>query len=192
MLALLDPGNRRPGMAGGRMIAIERDAPDGRRLREAYGCFPSGVAAVCALVEGAPCGMAVSSFASVSVAPPLVSICMKGTSTTWPRLRGQPRLGLSILAEDQDGACRKLSGNVGDRFGGVRWHATDDGALFVHGSVAWFDCSVFALLAAGDHVIALLEVRSLWSGKASAPLVFHGSRFRRLAPEREPTCCRDF
>jgi flavin reductase (DIM6/NTAB) family NADH-FMN oxidoreductase RutF len=28
----------------------------GEQLREAFGCFPSGVAAVCALVDGAPVG----------------------------------------------------------------------------------------------------------------------------------------
>lgn len=70
----------------------------GDQLRRAFGCFPSGIT-VCALVDGTPVGMAASSFTSVSLAPPLVSVCIQHTSTTWPVLRNRPRLGLSVLAE---------------------------------------------------------------------------------------------
>lgn len=162
-------------------IAIEREELDAQRLRQAFGCFPSGVTAVASLVDGEPVGMAVSSFTSVSMAPPLVSVCMQDSSSTWPKLRDQPRLGLSVLAEDQHEACRKLSSKNGDRFAGVRWQATDDGALFLPGVVAWFDCSLFTELPAGDHSIALLEIHGLWTAPGGDPLVFHNSRFRRLA-----------
>lgn len=163
------------------MIDIDPVPVDPTRLRSAYGCFPSGVIAVCALVDGRPAGMAASSFASVSLNPPLVSICVQDTSTTWPVLRGRTRLGLSVLAEGQDMACRALAMKDGDRFADVAWDATADGAVFVHGSTAWLDCSVDAEIRAGDHAIVLLEVHALRADPDSAPLVFHGSRFRRLA-----------
>lgn len=167
------------------MIAIESRDPDPGLLRQAFGCFPSGVAAVCAMVDGVPAGMAVSSFTSVSLAPPLVSVCVQDTSTTWPKLHGRPRLGLSVLAEDQEQACRALSSKTGDRFAGLAWQATDDGAVFIRGAVGWFDCSLHAELPAGDHLIALLEIGHVWTEPETRPLVFHGSRFRRLAvPER--------
>jgi flavin reductase (DIM6/NTAB) family NADH-FMN oxidoreductase RutF len=72
---------------------------DDSTLRRVFGCFPSGVIAVCASIDGEPVGMAASSFTTVSVAPPLVSICVQNTSTTWPRLRECERLGVSVLAE---------------------------------------------------------------------------------------------
>ena len=63
-----------------------RDCPvDGTELRRAFGCFPSGVTAVCAIIDGEPVGMAASSFTSVSIDPPLASICVQKSSTTWPR-----------------------------------------------------------------------------------------------------------
>ena len=31
---------------------------DSRTLRNAFGCFPSGVTAICAMIEGEPVGMA--------------------------------------------------------------------------------------------------------------------------------------
>jgi hypothetical protein len=74
------------------MIDLQPVTSDGH-LREAFGCFPSGVTAVCALVDGTPRGMAASSFTSVSLTPPLVSLCVQRTSSTWPLLSDRPRLG---------------------------------------------------------------------------------------------------
>lgn len=60
---------------------------DAAALRAAFGCFPSGLAALCALIGETPTGMAVSSFTSVSPGPLLASACMQDSSTTWPRLQ---------------------------------------------------------------------------------------------------------
>ncbi|ORB66002.1 flavin reductase family protein [Mycolicibacterium tusciae] len=154
---------------------------DDATLRRVFGCFPSGVIAVCASIDGEPVGMAASSFTTVSVAPPLVSICVQNTSTTWPRLRGRERLGVSVLAEHHSDACLSLSRKVGDRFAGVRWTELSKGVVFVHGATAWLDCRLHSELPAGDHTIALLEICELSADPDTPPLVFHGSRFRRLA-----------
>ncbi|WP_410592927.1 flavin reductase family protein [Amycolatopsis sp. lyj-23] len=160
------------------MIALQSVTSESH-LREAFGCFPSGVTAVCALVDGVPRGMAASSFTSVSLSPPLVSICIQRTSSTWPLLRDRPRLGLSVLAEGQDDACLRLSAR-GDRFRDVDWEPGPDDSVFISGSSAWLECAPHAELPAGDHVIALLEIYRLHTA-GTPPLVFHGSRFRRLA-----------
>ena len=149
-------------------------------LRKAFGCFPTGVAAVCAESADGPVGMAVSSFTSVSLDPPLLSVCMQNSSTTWPVLRQQPRLGLSVLAETQISAGQRLSKKTGDRFAETAWRTTEDGALFVLGAAAWFDCTIYAEIPAGDHTVVLLEICSLETQPELAPLVFHASRFRRL------------
>ncbi|GAA4706987.1 flavin reductase family protein [Pseudonocardia yuanmonensis] len=151
------------------------------QLRQAFGCFPSGVTAVCAVIGSEPVGLAASSFTSVSIEPPLVSVCMQHSSTTWPRLRERPRLGLSVLAEGQDEICARLAGKTGDRFAGTRWYTADDGSVFLHGATLWVDCTIHAEVPAGDHDIVLLHVHGLRTDTAAAPLVFHGSRFRRLA-----------
>ncbi|MEU0468871.1 flavin reductase family protein [Amycolatopsis sp. NPDC006131] len=162
------------------MTALE-EVTSGEQLRRVFGCFPSGVTALCALVDGVPVGMAASSFTSVSVAPPLVSVCIQNSSSTWPKLRHRARLGLSVLAESQDQACLRLSAKEGDRFAGVRWEASADASVFVHDASAWLDCSLHAEVPAGDHTIALLEIHALWAAPDTPPLIFHGSRFRRLA-----------
>lgn len=163
------------------MIAIDSVPVDTTGLRSAYGCFPSGVTAVCALVDGRPVGIAASSFTPVSLAPPLVSVCVQNSSTTWPSLRTRARLGLSVLAEGQDPECRSLAQTNGNRFAEVDWGTSAEGAVFVRGATAWLDCSIHAEVSAGDHAIVLLEIRGLQADPGIAPLVFHGSRFRRLA-----------
>jgi flavin reductase (DIM6/NTAB) family NADH-FMN oxidoreductase RutF len=133
------------------------------------------------MADGMPIGMAMSSFTSVSLVPPLVSVCMQDTSTTWPRLRRCARIGLSVLAEEHDAVCRALARKGADRFAGIDWTARPGGGVFVRGATAWFDCSLHEEIPAGDHAIALLRLRGLWSEPDISPLVFHGSRFRRLS-----------
>jgi flavin reductase (DIM6/NTAB) family NADH-FMN oxidoreductase RutF len=165
-------------------VSDMHDHADTAELRRVFGCFPSGVAAVCALdSDGTPTGMAVSSFTSVSLDPPLVSVCVQNTSTTWPVLRDAARLGVSVLAEGQDATARALAARGVDRFAQVSWTATDEGAVLVHDAAAWLDCEVEAQYPAGDHAVVLLRVRSLVGDPAHPPLVFHASRFRGLVTD---------
>lgn len=163
------------------MIAFEAMTADSVVLRRAFGCFPSGVTAVCAMVGDEPIGMAASAFTSVSLTPPLVSVCFQTSSSTWPRLRDRPRLGISVLAEGHDDICMSLSRKTIDRFADIAWDRTSTGGVFVHGATAWLDCSLYGEIPAGDHTVALFEIHGLRADPEAAPLVFHGSRFRRLA-----------
>ncbi|MEU3509697.1 flavin reductase family protein [Streptomyces longwoodensis] len=152
-----------------------------QQLRQAFGCFPSGVTALCAYRDGEPIGLAASSFTSVSMEPPLVSVCLQHTSTTWPKLREQPRLGLSVLAEGQDEICARLARKEGDRFAGTEWFASESGSVFVEGATLWLDCTIHEEVTSGDHDIVLLRIQGLSAVPDTSPLVFHASRFRRLA-----------
>lgn len=149
-------------------------------LRRVFGAFPTGVTAIAALVDGEPAGLAANSFTSVSLQPPLLSVCIAHTSTTWPLLADRARLGVTVLGAGQERACAQLASRSGDRFAGLDWYATDDGAVLLDGAAAWFDTSVEQQVRAGDHDIVVLRVHALGADRAVAPLVFHGSRFRRL------------
>ncbi|WP_033287662.1 flavin reductase family protein [Amycolatopsis jejuensis] len=152
------------------------------QLRHLFGAFPSGVTALAALVDGQPVGLAASSFTSVSLDPPLVSVCVAHTSTTWPHLGTAAHLGLSVLSDDQSDFCRQLAAKTGDRFAGVPWCATSTGAVLLGEASAWLDCTVEQLIEAGDHDIVLLRVHThrVHPDPDRAPLVFHASQFRRL------------
>jgi flavin reductase (DIM6/NTAB) family NADH-FMN oxidoreductase RutF len=151
------------------------------QLRRVFGAFPSGVTAIAAIVDGLPVGLAASSFTSVSLDPPLVSVCVAQSSTTWPVLRQAERFGVSVLAHDQEYAGRRLSARGVDRFATLDWRVTDDGAVLLDGAAAWLDCSVEQEVRAGDHDIVVLRVHALDADHNIGPLVFHASRFRRLS-----------
>jgi flavin reductase (DIM6/NTAB) family NADH-FMN oxidoreductase RutF len=152
---------------------------DAHLLRAAFARFPSGVTALSALVDGVPEGMAVSSFISVSLAPPLLAVSLRLSSGTWPVLRRAPAIGVSVLAAQHGTLSRQLAGST-DRFAGVDWDATAAGAIRIGGAAAFFECAVERELPAGDHVIALLAVRGVEYQPSVPPLVFHGSTFRQL------------
>ncbi len=146
-------------------------------LRTAFGVFPSGVVAVAAEVEGELLGLAASSFTSVSLDPPLVSFSVANASKTWPALRRSAHLGVTILADHHDQACRQLAGPVEHRFDGLSLTATDDGALTLDDGLARFDCTIHDEVAAGDHLIVLLRLHAVEHTDTSEPLVFHRSGF---------------
>jgi flavin reductase (DIM6/NTAB) family NADH-FMN oxidoreductase RutF len=149
-------------------------------LRQAFGRFPSAVAAVCAQVDQEPVGFVVSTFTPVSLDPPLASICVQQSSDTWPRLRTRPRLGVSLLAHAQREAGRTLALKDGDRFQGVDYAPSAGGAIFLRGAVEWIDCSIQAEMAAGDHWIVVLQLHRVAFDGGVDPLVFHSSRFWKL------------
>lgn len=152
-------------------------------LRHAFGQFPSGVVAVCAEIDGVPVGMAASSFVAVSMDPPLVAFCVQDTSTTWPKFAAASRIGISVLGELHDVAARTLAQKTGNRFEGLTTTTTDDGAVFIDGASMWLDATVTEQITAGDHDIVLMRINELEIKDGVAPIVFHGSKFRRLAAD---------
>jgi len=155
------------------------------QLRQVFAAFPTGVAAVAAVIDGEPAGLAASSFVSVSLDPPLVSVCVAHTSTTWPALRSAGHLGISVLGDHQEQASRQLSSRDAKRFAGLDWRATADGAVLLSEASAWFDCSLEQEIPAGDHDIVLLRVHDLGASEVM-PLVFHGSSYRQLKSRCRP------
>lgn len=157
-----------------------------KHLRHCFAAHPSGVTAVCGLLEDrTPTGMVVSTFTPVSLDPPLASICIRRNSTTWPQLFRLPKLGVSILGAIQERHCRDLATRpIQHRFTDIPWKTTTDGAVLIVGAVAAFECTVAEAITAGDHVIAVLELHEARLGTDHEPLVFCHSSYQRLDPDR--------
>ncbi|MGF2952707.1 flavin reductase family protein, partial [Mycobacterium sp. THU-M116] len=119
-------------------------------------------------------------FVPVSLEPPLVSFCVQNTSTTWPKLKAAPMLGISVLGESHDAAARTLAAKTGDRFAGLETVSNDSGAVFVKGTGLWLESAVEQLIPAGDHTIVVLRVNEVTVDDGVVPIVFHRSGFRRL------------
>ncbi|MGW8379814.1 flavin reductase family protein [Streptomyces sp. ODS28] len=169
-----------------RTVAAAQQAPqqsaqlshiDPSDFRHVMSHLPTGVVAVAGAeaATGAPAGMIVGTFQSLSLDPPLVAFSVARTSGSWPRIRTGAGFSASVLAEGQDHVCRALSRKSGDKFAGVEWHGSPEGAPRIAGAVAWIDCGWEHELDGGDHVIVIARVRRMAAGPGE-PLVFHKGR----------------
>ena len=150
-------------------------------LREVFGAFPSGVVAVIADIDGVPVGLAASSFTSVSLEPPLVSVSIANGSKTWPDLRRAGRLGVTVLAGHHAAFARQLAGPVDQRFDDLPLTRSATAAIYVRDGAAHFETSIYGELPAGDHTIVLLQVHGRSTLAGAEPLLFHRSGFRQIS-----------
>lgn len=151
-------------------------------LRSLFAAVPQSVVALCGLDDtGIPRGLTASSFTPISLDPPLVSVAMANTSTTWPVLRDIPQLGISLLSYSQGPVSRQLAAKSDSRFDEIEWN-TGPGttAVYIAAATAHLQCKIFDEIPAGDHNIVLLQIDAIDVDHSQEPLVFHSSSFRRL------------
>jgi 3-hydroxy-9,10-secoandrosta-1,3,5(10)-triene-9,17-dione monooxygenase reductase component len=153
---------------------------DAATFRSVLGRFATGVVAVTAVEpeSGRPTGLAVNSFTSVSLDPPLVAFCVAHTSTTWPLLRAATRFCVNILSEPQLDVSEQLAFKGGtEKFTGIHWTHTPAGAPLIDGALAWIECTVEQEHVAGDHVIVVARVHELAEHHDGTPLIFFRSAY---------------
>jgi flavin reductase (DIM6/NTAB) family NADH-FMN oxidoreductase RutF/DNA-binding IclR family transcriptional regulator len=160
-----------------------REVFDAAWFRQVLGNFPTGVAVVTAMgTDKAPAGMAVGSFTSVSLDPPLVAFFPDRSSTSWPRIQAAGSFCVNILGADQETVCRTFAVRGGDKFAELSWRPAGSGAPILDGVVAWIDCTLEAVHPGGDHWIVLGRVTALDVARDALPLVFFQGGYGRFAP----------
>jgi 3-hydroxy-9,10-secoandrosta-1,3,5(10)-triene-9,17-dione monooxygenase reductase component len=155
-------------------------APDARTFRDALARFATGVAFVTAAPDGEPAGLIVNSLTSVSLEPPLVSICPSRNSLTWSRMRRARRFGVNILAQHHEGFARRATPAGADRFAGLAWKHERGGVPLLTDALAALECEIVAEHPTGDHWIVVGQVHSVRISPNSDPLVFFAGAFGAL------------
>ncbi len=164
-------------------LLAANDDPD--LIRSAFGCFPSGVAAISTATEDGPAVVVASSFqVGISLTPPLVLFAVQHTSTSWPRIRSAERIGISVLSAELKEIMRQLSRRGVDRFAGIDTVTSPNGAIFIRGASAWLETSIFNEIPAGDHNVVLLQVHGIGMKPERDPLIWLSSDVRTLADPR--------
>lgn len=153
---------------------IDSDAPfDSARFRQVLGHFPTGVTVVTGMSPEGPVGLAVGSFTSVSLEPPLVAFCPGRTSTSWPQIEEAGTFCVNVLAEDQEHVSRVFASKAEDKFEGVGWKPSGLGCPIIEDVLAWLDCRIGDVYEAGDHFIVVGRVAALEVERDDRPLVFY-------------------
>lgn len=154
--------------------SVEHFEVDPMHFRKVLGHFPTGVAVITGIdASGQPAGMAVGSFTSVSLDPPLVAFLPDRSSTSWPKIQEGGSFCVNVLGADQEYVSRAFATKGGDKFAAFTWSAAGSGSPMIDGVLAWIDCDIDAVHEAGDHYIVVGRVRELDIAAVDGkPLIF--------------------
>jgi flavin reductase (DIM6/NTAB) family NADH-FMN oxidoreductase RutF/DNA-binding IclR family transcriptional regulator len=156
---------------------------DATWFRQVLGQYPTGVTVVTAIgQDGKPVGLAVGSFTSVSLDPPLVAFLPDKTSSSWPKIEPVGRFCVNIIGAHQEAVSRRFATKLPDKFEGLPWRPGPSGAPIIEGVVAWIDCDLEAVYEAGDHYIVLGRVGDLAVETPTLPLIFFQGGYGRFHP----------
>ena len=132
---------------------------DPSQFRQLLGRFASGVTVLTvATPDGRPMGMTATSLSSVSLSPPLLSVCVDHEADLHDMLVTAPQFVVNILASPQEALARRFSDQHEDRFDGVGYHLSPEGLILLDGTLAHVICEGYAQYPGGDHTIVLGRV----------------------------------
>jgi flavin reductase (DIM6/NTAB) family NADH-FMN oxidoreductase RutF len=160
---------------------------DPTELRRAFGRFSTGICIVTTIdAAGHPQGLTINSFSSVSLAPPLVLWCLDRASQSAAAFRNATHFNIGVLHAGQEAVSRRFASRQPDRFEGTEaWIGRDARGLpVVREAIAQFACRSTQQVEAGDHLVMIGAVERFEAATdgTGLPLIYHGGRYRGLAP----------
>jgi flavin reductase (DIM6/NTAB) family NADH-FMN oxidoreductase RutF len=124
--------------------------------------------------DGRPAGMTASSLASVSLQPPLVSVCIDHEADLHQLIVSAPEFVVNVLESEQEALSRRFADPMEDRFDGVGYHRSPEGLVLLDDVLAHIECERHALLPGGDHTIVLGRVIGGNTGDGRPLLYYRG------------------
>ena len=129
------------------------------QFRQLLGHFATGVTVLTLITpEGQPLGMTANSLSSVSLNPPLISVCVDREAEMHPVILQASEFVVNVLAGDQEALARRFSDKHEDRFDGVGYHLSPERMVLLDGALAHIVCAREANYPGGDHTIVLGRV----------------------------------
>ncbi|MFY9792673.1 MAG: flavin reductase family protein [Candidatus Sulfotelmatobacter sp.] len=153
-------------------------------FRRAMGSFATGVTIITMDLDGKVHGMTANAFASVSLNPALVLVCVGQSAHTHAHLRARKRFGINVLAEDQRAISEYYARPPEEQVDEPAAHfdRTKHGTPVLHGALTYLECRLQSAHDAGDHTIFIAEVEDVVVREGS-PLLFFRSTYRQIGEE---------
>lgn len=155
-----------------------------RAFRAVTGYFATGVTLVTSSWEGVHTALTANSFASVSLDPLLVLVCVDLTAESHPFIASSRAFAVNILSADQEGISRAFATKDPGKDAALRTlphHTGQSGAPILDESLGFFDCRVVQETHAGDHTIFIGEVLEFGGTGDGDALLFFRGQYRTLS-----------
>jgi flavin reductase (DIM6/NTAB) family NADH-FMN oxidoreductase RutF len=156
-------------------------------FRKAMGHFATGVTIITLDLEGEVHGMTANAFASVSLDPMLVLVCVDHTTRTHAHLHAKKRFGINVLCDDQRAiseyyARPERTHERAEEEAVAHFDRTRHGTPILHGSLAYLECRLHSSQEAGDHTIFIAEVEDVIMNDG-LPLLFFRGKYHKVGAE---------
>ncbi|MFV5462671.1 flavin-dependent trigonelline monooxygenase reductase component [Acinetobacter towneri] len=149
-----------------------------RELRDAFGSFMTGVTVVTTCKDdGTPLGFTANSFASVSLDPALLLVSIAKTSSNYNNFANASHFAINILAEEQKDISNTFARPSDDRFANLAWTKSSSHNPVIDQVSAWFDCTTYQVVDAGDHAILIGKVEDFGSAGFAGLGYYRGAYF---------------
>jgi flavin reductase (DIM6/NTAB) family NADH-FMN oxidoreductase RutF len=170
--------------------AVAPMSPEQQRwLRAMMARFATGVSVVAARHGPLLAGMTANAIASVSIDPPLMLASISRKSETHGAIQTSHSFAVSVLSVAQrdlaDCFAQPTTAAKLQRFCDAPWHDAETGSPILDGAMAFFDCRLVAQHPGGDHTLFVGEIVAAGFVEDADPLIWYGSRYRRLRADRQ-------
>jgi len=152
-------------------------------MRSVMRQWTTGVTIVSSHWQGDKHGMTVSSFTSISLEPPLVTVSLGHDTRTYRLIESSGVFGVTILSKAQQEISDRFAGRIEDtqdRFYGLETFNLLTGAPFLTGGLGFFDCRVISKFVAGNNFVFLGKVVAVQQGEINAPLLYYDRDYRNI------------
>jgi flavin reductase (DIM6/NTAB) family NADH-FMN oxidoreductase RutF len=153
---------------------------DAAQFRELLGRFATGVTILTVTTsDGRPLGMTANSLASVSLRPPLVSVCVEHEAGMHHAILQVRDFAINILCSHQETLARRFADKHEDRFEGIGYHLSPEGLILLDGTLAHIECERHVEYPGGDHTLVVGRVIG-GSATDGRPLLYYRGGYATL------------
>ncbi|NJP07221.1 MAG: flavin reductase family protein [Chloroflexaceae bacterium] len=142
--------------------------------------FASGVTVVTTAVGNERSGMTVSAFASLSLEPPLVLVCLHQQAGSHHLIQRAERFAVNMLAEDQEYLSRCFASHHAEKFVEGSYTISEEGLPLLKDALATIECRLVNVFPGGDHSIFVGHVLRAETSQKCRPLLYYRSGYHQL------------
>lgn len=149
-------------------------------LRDVLGRFATGVTVVTTCAEDmGPVGLAVNSFASVSLDPPEILWSIVSSAPSRSGFERHGAFAVNVMREEDKDQALNFARPSDNKFEGVAWRRGWRDVPVLNTAIATLECDIKQMIPSGDHHIIVGSVRAIDSRDGN-PLVFFRGQFTSL------------